>query len=126
MEPLCQTFNQEGVLKGYLLSEIYPEEVLTTRSVLYAYPCICNAPKYLHMKLLRVRRRIFNIIGVKISPSVLEISDMSCSNLPRTIEKFPQHLLRCFFVSNHKRVTRFLHVTALSANRLPILVSVRL
>ena len=58
------------------------------------------------MKLFRVERRISNIIGVKISPSVLEVADASCSNLLRAIEKFPQHPLRCFFVSNHERVTR--------------------
>ena len=77
------------------------------RSVLlYAYPAICNAPRYLHARLLRFESRISRIIGDPISPSILDVADSLCYSLLRKISDTPDHLLRPLFLINHSRHTR--------------------
>lgn len=77
------------------------------RSVLlYAFPCVCNAPSFLLRKLLRVEKRVSRIIGESISPTLLEAADVSCKKLLSAISKHPQHPLRDLFLSNSTSRTR--------------------
>ena len=90
-----------------------PQALMTTaynafiRSVLlYAFPCVCNAPSYLLHKLLRVEKRVSRIIGVNISPTLLEVADVTCKKLLSAISKHPQHPLRELFQLKETTRTR--------------------
>ena len=73
------------------------------RSVLlYAYPCLCNAPSYLQKRLLRVEKRVAKIIGVEITPSLLDAADASCSKLLSVITRHRQHPLRALFQTKQR------------------------
>lgn len=78
------------------------------RSVLlYAFPCVCNAPNYLLSRLLKIEKRVFRIIGCH-SPSVslFEAAHKSCVKMMTSIEKCSDHPLRVMFNPRNVSSTR--------------------
>ena len=74
------------------------------RSVLlYAFPCVCNAPKFLLDKICRVERRVVRIMGTEVTPSLLSAADETCRKLFASVASFPQHPLREMFITNNGR-----------------------
>ena len=74
--------------------------------LLYAYPCVCNAPAYLKQMLTRVENRVSRIIGSKIQPCLLQAADASCVRLMDDVSLHAQHPLRALFLSNNSCRTR--------------------
>jgi hypothetical protein len=71
------------------------------RSVLsYAYPCFCNAPKYLHESLLKVEKRAFRIIfNRSFHEDNFEHACIKlCQNLFNKIVTLESHPLRSLFL----------------------------
>jgi hypothetical protein len=67
--------------------------------LLYAFPCVCNAPMFLVNKLLRVERRIKRIINDDsvCTPSLLQSANESAERLFNHISRTPRHPLRNLF-----------------------------
>ena len=78
----------------------------TIRSILlYSYPCFCNLPKYLQLKLLRFEKRIFRIIGcdAKLVPSLIDVGETMCQRLFLKVVADCSHPLRTCFVPRSSR-----------------------
>lgn len=67
--------------------------------LLYAFPCICNAPNFLWDKLVRVERRVCRIISDNsvCNPSLLYAADLSGLRFFSKIAENVHHPLRKFF-----------------------------
>ena len=86
---------------------MFSSYVAFIRSVLlYGFPVFCNAPDYLFAQLLKIEKRVFNIIGSSKFPCLAVVGHKICSRLMMAIEKHPDHLLRPMFLSRDFRTTR--------------------
>ena len=74
--------------------------------LLYAYPCMCNAPQYLQNKLRIFERRISRIVGSTPAPDIVEAADSMCLRLMESIIRAPNHPLSCIAQRNDGRRTR--------------------
>ena len=79
------------------------------RSVLlYAFPCMCNAPKYLLKRLESVERRALLIINDNnfCGPPLMTQANILCERLFSQIDVNPEHPLRDLFVTRSLHRTR--------------------
>jgi hypothetical protein len=74
--------------------------------LLYAYPCVCNAPLYLKKKLRFFERRVVRIVGSTAVPDILDAADSMCLRLMESIVSAPDHPLGCIAQRNGGRRTR--------------------
>lgn len=98
---------RKGGCPPMLIWRVY---VVLIRSVLlYAFPCFCNAPKFLLEKFLRLERRICRIVNDKdvCSPLLQLAAENTCESFFRKILLNPQHPLRELFTSYPSRSTRY-------------------
>ena len=79
---------------------LYKCYVAFIRSImLYAIPCICNAPKYLFENFLRVERRASRYFSDLQFTSFTTVADQVCEKLFRSIVLNEDHPLRSMFLT---------------------------
>ncbi|MEL7309564.1 MAG: reverse transcriptase domain-containing protein, partial [Pseudomonadota bacterium] len=67
--------------------------------MLYSFPSLCNAPKYLLNKFLRVERRACKFFQLNDFPSFITVADKMCARLFQNVLRNEDHSLRCMFVA---------------------------